>query len=153
MAQTIVQTPTREEVGHPIIGANSTTFSVADPVSINSSGFLTTATAGSKIIGWCLEAKVTTSTNQTVAKYAPQWIPAEGVTVRLTADAAVTQAMLANNVFKDLGTVTSGSMTVATATITGGQLKIVGFDPDGDGTTTIALVTVAEREKDAYAQA
>lgn len=153
MAQSIERSTSPDRVLRPVIAANSTTFSVADPVSINSSGFLTTATAGSKVLGYCLENKTTTSDNQTVAKYKPAVAPAEGTVLRITADAAVTQAMMAIAVYKDLGTVTSGAMTLATAAITGGQFKIIGFDPDDDGSTTVALVVAAERDKDAYAQA
>lgn len=153
MATSIERAVKPDKVLHPVIAANSTVFTAGDPVSKNSSGFLTTATAGSKVLGYCLETKTVTSDNQTVAKYSPQVAPAEGTVLRITADAAVTQAMMAITEYKDLGTVTSGAMTLATADITGGQFKIIGFDPDNDGTTTLALVVAAERDKDAYAQA
>jgi len=143
--------PVREENGIPIIGKLSTTFNEVDPVYIDSSGWLTTAIAGSKILGFCLEYKVTTATNQTTEKYKPHYTPAAGQHIIFGSDADCTQAKLHN--YKDFGTVTSGAFEVALANITGGQLKIVEFDPFGESDNDAVVVCVAEPQLAGFVQA
>lgn len=143
--------PVREENGIPIIAADSTTFNEVDPVYINSNGFLTTVIAGSKILGFCREYKVTTSDNTTVAKYKPQFAPAAGQHVIFGSDSDCTQAKLHN--YKNFGTVTSGAFEVALANITGGQLKIVEFDPFDESDDDAIVVVVAEPQLSGFVQA
>lgn len=148
MAQKFYRDPTLRGMGFPIIGKNSEAFHKADPVSIDSDGFLIVAVATGKIIGWCLEDVTMASDNQTVAKVKPQYAVADGQLMVITSDQALTQT--------DIGTYadmkgTTGAINVDLAGGANGQLFVWGSDPQG--TTSDVVVSVAEPQEMGFAQA
>lgn len=148
--QRFLQEYTKSDMGYPVIAANSTTFSKADPLTINASGFLIVATAGTKIIGFSLEDVTTTSTNQTVAMYCPQYVKAQGVVMAFTADQAAVQGDVGG--YADLSG-TTGAIQINLATGATGQFLVLGIGPLDNGTTTTEVaVTVAEPQDFAFAQ-
>ena len=139
--------------GQPFIGKNSGVFAKADPVGVNSDGFLETVSAGQKILGYANENKTCTSDNQTVAKYKPEYVLADGHEMIFNADADWSDAYLAGEQYKDFGTVTSGAFQIARANITGGQVKVIGYDPFGESDNDLVICVASEKFLDAYAQA
>ena len=139
-------------VGYPVIGGNSVQFSMADAVYIDTNGFLAIATTSSRIIGYCVEDITMSSTNQTVAKVCPKYIPALGVLMVYPGAAACTQTMIGEYV--DLSTVTTGAQVVGagSTSASSGQFLILGFDPNGDGTTTDVVVCLGENQVSDAAQ-
>lgn len=150
MAQYFLRTPDKGGVETPIIGNNSEVLSVGDAVYIDSDGFIAVATTSSKIFGFCNETKTMTSDNETVAKYCPEVIPADGVTMVYTADQAVTQTDIGT--YADLATTTSGAQVLNLVGGSTGQFIVIGFDPNKDGSTTLCIVKVAEPQVYAFAQ-
>lgn len=150
MAQYFLRTPDKGGVETPIIGNNSSQFSYADALTIDGDGFITVASTSSKIIGFSLEDVTMASDNETVAKYCPLILPADGVTMVYTADQAVTQTDI--GAYADLGTTTTGAQVLNLAGGATGQFIVVGFDPNNDGSTTLCIVKVAEPQVLAFAQ-
>ncbi len=149
MAQYFFRNPAIEGNGEPVIAKNSEVFAKGDPLT-KSSGYLKVAAAGEKIVGFCLEDYTASSSNQTVAKYCPQYVEPFGVEMVYTANQAVTQANLSQ--YADL-TGTTGAIQISASTAGAtGQFAIIGFDPNNDGTTTLAIVKVAEPQYLAFAQ-
>ena len=140
--------PKEYGTGHPIIGVDSTEFSVGDAVYIDSNGYLALATTSSKVLGYCIEDKTTSATNTTVEKYCPLYVYADDVEVEIDSDQACTQTDL--GAYADLGTVTSGGMILNLAAGSTGQFLVIGFDADD---TDKVIVVVAEPQKLAFAQA
>lgn len=144
-----------EIVRDPIIAANSITFAEGSPVYINSSGFLDLAAAGTLIYGFCTEAKVTTSDNQTVAQYKPRVISGENVMWWCDGDEAFAQTDVGQ--YCDLGTVTAGVPVMNLPGGASGQMLLVMLlsdqDPSAEGDTDRCVFTVAETQDYAYAQA
>lgn len=145
MAQRFYGDPLAGGVGYPVIGANSITFSAADPVVINSSGFLDLSTTSTKILGWAIDDSVVmTSTNQTVAFVCPKYVEAKNVKVVLPTASAVALTQTSVGEYFVLSGTTSGAFTVnTTSSATVGQLLCLGFNPDNDGTTTDGVFKVA----------
>lgn len=152
MAQRFYNDPAGFGIGYPVIGANSATFSEADAVYINTSGFLDVATTSSRILGFSNETiSALASDNQTVAKVTPKYVYTNGVLVVYTASGAITQTMVGE--YADFSSTTSGAQTVSnTTSATTGQVFIVGFDPAGDGTTTDVVIQAAEPQYLDFAQ-
>jgi hypothetical protein len=150
MSQYFLRVADKGGVETPIIGNNSEALSYADAVTIDSDGFITVASTSSKILGFCLETKTMASDNETVAKYCPLILPADGVTMVYTADQAVTQTDIGT--YADLVTTTSGAQVLNLAGGATGQFIVVGFDPNNDGSTTLCIVKVAEPQVYAFAQ-
>lgn len=151
MSQYFLRVPEKDGVATPVIGKNSEQFSYADPVTIDSNGFLARATSsGEKIYGFALEDVTMASDNQTVAKYKPAVCPVDGAVMVYTADQAVTQTDI--GAYADIGTSTSGGFILNFAAGATGQFFVQGFDPNNDGTTTLAIVRVAEPQYLAFAQ-
>lgn len=137
MAQRFLQDPANFGVGYPIIGANSIAFSEADPVYINTSGFLALGTASDKVLGYSLDTiTALASDNQTVAMVCPKYCYADAVLVviPLAAAAAATQTMIGEYVV--LSGVTSGAMTVTTNSATVGQFLVLGINPANNGSVS-----------------
>ncbi len=151
MAQYFLRTPDKGGVEQPIIGNNSEVLSYADALSIDGNGHIIVATTSSKVIGFCLEDVTMASDNETVAKYCPLFVPVEEVTMVYTADQALTQTDV--GAYADLVTTTSGAQVLNLAAGSSGQFIVLGFDPNNDGTTTLAIVKVAEPQILAFAQA
>lgn len=145
-------------VGYPVIAANSVTFSEADPVYINSSGFLALATTSSAILGFSLDTiGAVTASNQTVGLVCPKYLNADEVlAVYPTSDgSSFTQASVGQ--YFVLSGVTSGAMTInSTGSATTGQFILLGFGPDSPtvglgsgGTASNGLFRVAANQGDA----
>ena len=150
MAQYFFRDPLIAGVQQGVIGKNSEAFAKADPVTIDANGFLTVSTAGDRVDGYCLEDKTCTSSNQTVAKYMPQYVDADKVLMVYTADQACTQTDI--GAYADL-TGTTGAIQMNLVAGTSGQFFVRAFDPNVDGTTTLVVVEVAEVQHSAAAQA
>lgn len=150
MAQKFYTKPPVTEIGTPVIAKNSVQFSEVDPVVIDENGFLKLATVGSKILGFANEAKTVTSDNQTVAKYKPQYIPALKVQVTYPSNVDGSQVNL--NGYKDFDTVTTGAFRVSLTAITGGQLRVIKFDPYDISANNEVAVMVAEPQDYSFAQ-
>mgnify|MGYP000906792115 CR=1 FL=1 len=151
MSQYFLRVPDKAGTTSPVIGKNSEQFSYADPLTIDSNGFLARATSsGEKIWGFSLEDVTMASDNQTVAKYKPLVIPFDEVVMVFTADQAVTQTDI--GAYADIVTSTSGGYVLNFAAGATGQFFCQGFDPNNDGSTTLAIVRVAEPQVLAFAQ-
>ena len=151
MAQRFLNDSASFGVGYPVIGANSIVFSPTDAVYINTSGFLDSASTSSKVLGFALDNITMASDNQTVAKVTPKYCYADAVLVVYPGDSACTQTKVGE--YADLVTTTSGGQILNGTTAATGQFFVIGFDPDGDGTTTDYVVRVAEPQTMAFAQA
>ena len=150
MAQRLLHENADLRVGYPIIGANSVAFAYADPVYIDTSGFLALATTSSKVLGHALDSRTMAATNQTVAAVKPLYTPWEGVVAAITADQAVTQTDI--GAYADTGTGTSGAWVLNFAAGTTGQFHCLGFDPEDTATTTLAVIEIAEPQSLGFAQ-
>ena len=135
----------------PAIAGNGVQFNIGDAVYVDTSGFLAIATTSSKIYGFVMEAFTATADNQTVKKYRPTVLPGvQGVQVVLTTSAAIAQTNVGE--YSDLSTVTTGAQVLNATSGATGQFFILDFDPEGEGTTTDAVVEVAEYQKSGFAQ-
>lgn len=139
----------RQVIGQPIIANNSEVLAVGDPLSIDANGHLIYAAAGTKVIGYCMEAKTHTSDNETVAKYCPQYIEAEGVSMLYESDQACTQTDI--GAYADVVGTTGATYMNLNAGATG-QFIILAFDPEGESDTDLVVVKVAEPQTSAFAQ-
>lgn len=148
----LVQNPTGSSNDQETIMANSADLDLFDPVKLDSSGFLAACAAGDKVQGWFAQASTAVaSDNQTVAQTKGVWSPVmDGHVIELTADQACTQTDL--GAYADF-VVTSGDFKANLAAGSSGQLEIIDFDPNRDGTTTLVRAVVAEPESLAFAQA
>jgi hypothetical protein len=135
-----------------VILANSADLDFSDPVKIDSSGFLAAVTAGDKVQGFFAQASTTVaSDNQTVGLIKGRYQPvADGMVLELTADQACTQTDL--GAYADF-VISSGDFKANLAAGASGQLEIIDFDPNRDGTTTLVRAVIAEPEALAFAQA
>lgn len=135
------------------IGTNSATFNVGDPVTLES-GLLTVSSAGDRVAGVCNEYKVCASDNATVAKYKVSYIPASpNFLFEADMSADSTQAACVG-FYADL-TGTTGVVQIDQSTLssTVGQFYIHDIDPRGESDLSKVLVSVAESQLLAYAQA
>jgi len=139
--------------GYPVIGVASGAFAYADPVYIDSNGYLATlAAATSGVLGYYVgQGETMASTNATVAKKCPDYVMAEGVEMVFGSDQACTQTDVGTQC--DFGTYTSGAFELDLA---GGQsnevtMFIIGFDPDGESDTDAVVVIAATLQKLGYA--
>ena len=151
--QKFLRSPVRKEIGQPYIGVASTDFAVADVLYVDTDGYLALCPIGAPILGWCNEIKTTTSTNASTELYKPQYIPAEGVIMAIDADGDVTVAYLDGSQYKDFGTVTSGAFEIALGSISGGQVKLLGYDPYNESDDDLAICCAAEPQKLAFVTA
>jgi hypothetical protein len=135
-----------------VILANSAVIDFNDPIKIDSSGFLDQVGVGEKIQGFYAEARKTvTADNQTVAKVKGRYQPvADGMVLEMTADQACTDTDL--GAYADIA-VSGNAFTVNLAAGGNGQLEIIDYDPNRDGSTTLVRAVVAEPQALAFAQA
>ena len=123
--------------GGRVIGANSTTFTQGDPVSINGSGFLVVESSNSAIYGVVVATSTTTSSNQTVAKVTPYVQPVDlDYEWLMGTNSDLTQASI--GVYYQLtGTTGAVLVDVATGAVTGTLRQVVctGVDPNTLGGT------------------
>lgn len=151
MGQKFLTDPAGLGRGYPIIGATSVQFTHADAVYIDSSGFLALATAGSKVLGYyCGQGETMAATNQTVKKVCPDYVYAADVEMVYGSDQACAQTDV--GAYADFGTATTGAFELNLSAGATGQFLVIGFDPNGDGTTTDVVVVVAEDQRAAFAQ-
>lgn len=150
MSQRFLSGENRDNMGYPIIGANSVVFSHADPVYIDSNGFLALATAGSRVIGFALGSQTMAATNETVAKVKPEYIKAEKVVMAFPSDQDCTQTDV--GAYADFGTATTGAFNINLAATTAGQVIVLGFDPNGESDNDDVVCVIAEPQISAAAQ-
>ncbi len=151
MSQRFYSDPEANGVGYPVIGDNSAAFSIADPVFIDTDGFLDTCTTSSKVLGYSLDTVTMAADNETVAQVCPEYVYADLVHVIYPAATSVFSQTQVGSYFIFSGT-TSGAFTVnITNSDTVGQLQLLGFDPAKDGTTTDGVFRATFRQGDTYA--
>lgn len=131
------------------IAKNSEVFAKADPVTIDSSGWLTVATAGDKVFGYSTEDFTAASDNQTVAKKSPKCVDVRKCQMVYTSDQACVQTDV--GAYADL-TGTTGAIQMNLSAGSTGQFLVIDFDPDKDGSTTKVVVEAAEPQVYAFAQ-
>ena len=134
-----------------LIMANSADFDFMDPVYIDSNGFLATSSTTNKLAGfWAEDGTTATSDNQTVAQTKGKYMPwHQSMVLEGTADQACTQTDV--GAYADFA-VASGAFTINLAAGTSGQLFIIDFDPDRDGSTTKVRFRVAEPQESGFTQ-
>lgn len=150
--QYFLKDPMSLGVEYPIIGANSVVFSVADPVYINSDGFIALATAGSLVFGYSIDAITMSATNQTVAKVCPKIAPALGHIMSYPNNGAHDFVQTDIGAYADFQTATTGAFDLNNTTAANAQMLILGFDPAGEADNDQGVVRVAEYQGFAYAQ-
>lgn len=131
------------------IAKNSEVFAKADPVSIDSDGWLIVSTAGAKVLGYSTEAFTAASDNQTVAKKFPKCVDVRKCQMVYTSDQACVQTDI--GAYADL-TGTTGAIQMNLSAGATGQFLVIDFDPDKDGSTTTVVVEAAEPQVYAFAQ-
>lgn len=137
--------------GYPIIGGNSVQFSHADPVYIDTSGWLQISSTTNKILGYYAGPGITmASDNQTVDKVCPDYVYAEGVEMVFGSDQDCTQTDI--GAYADIGTATTGAFELNLAAGSTGQFLVLGFDPEGTGDNDVVVVICAEPQISAFAQ-
>jgi hypothetical protein len=115
--------------GFPILGVASGVFTHGDPVYIDSNGFLNVASNSSGILGYYVgPGETLLSTNATVDKICPDWVPARDIVMSFPALRAITQTDLGTTA--DFSTYTTGAYVVDPDTASDDTVYIVGFDPD-----------------------
>jgi len=132
--------------------ANSVTLDFGDPIKLDSNGFLAPVAAGDKVEGFFAQATTTaTSDNQTVALAKGLYQPVTfDMVLEATADQAATQTDI--GAYADF-IVSGTTFTINLAAGSSGQVMILDFDPNRDGTTTLVRFSIAEPEVLAFAQA
>jgi len=151
--QYFLKDPLSQGVAYPIIGNNSAQFSVADPVYIDADGFISIATAGSLVFGYSIDDITMAADNETVAKVCPKIAPALGHIMSYPNNAAHDFIQTDIGAKADFQTATTGAFTLNNSTAATGQMFILGFDPKGEADNDQGVVTVAEYQNFAYAQA
>lgn len=141
----------RNTLGAPatanVVGANSLTLALADPVSISATGFLgITASGSDRCHGYSLHSGVLASDNQTVGLVQPLYMPWFGMEVVYDTASSTASTASSRGTFVDLGTVTSGAITVTLAdgtnsltTTTRGQFHVLLNDPTGALNTEVVV--------------
>lgn len=150
--QYFLKDPMALGVEYPIIGANSVQFSVADPVYIDSSGYIALATAGSLIFGYSIDDVTMDSDNVTVAKVCPKIAPALGHIMSYPNNGAHDFAQTDIGAYADFNTATTGAFDLNNTTASAAQMLILGFDPHNESDDDQGVVRCAELQSFAYAQ-
>ncbi|MFA5695984.1 MAG: hypothetical protein WC917_00765 [Bacilli bacterium] len=140
--------------GYPVIAASSEQFSYADPVYINTSGFLAVFAQSTNpaVLGYyCGQGETMSSTNETVAKVCPDYVPAFGVEMVFGSDQDCTQTDVGD--YCDMGTTTTGAyeLDLAAGQSNESSFFILGFDPDGESDNDKVVVMAAQPQYYAYA--
>jgi len=153
MSQRFLTDPAGAGRGYPVIGNSSEVFVHANPVYIDADGFLANlADASVGVYGYYVgQGETMASDNETVAKVCPDYVYARGVEMVFGADQACTQTDVGT--LCDFGTYTSGAfeLDLAGAQSNEATMFILGFDPQGDGTTTDVVVIAATIQGSGYA--
>jgi len=136
--------------GYPIIGANSEVLATADPLYINSSGFLATvAAADTKFIGYYTgQGETMSSDNETVAKVTPDYVYADNVEMVFGSDQDCVQTDV--GAYADFGTYTTGAYELNLSAGSTGLMLVLGFDPEGESDDDAVVVTIAEPQRLAF---
>lgn len=142
--------PDLSGIGYPVLGLNSTQFTGADPVYIDSNGLLTISSTTNKILGYAVDGETMASDNQTVAKKKPKYIPAFGVQMIFGSDQDCVQTDI--GAYADFGTVTTGAFELNLSAGSTGQMLVLGFDPDDESDDDAVVVEVAEPQILGFAQ-
>lgn len=150
--QKFLRDPLGSGVGYGVIGINSVQFSKADPVYIDSSGWLALTTGTSKVLGYYTgKGETMTSTNQTVAFVKPQYCYALGVEMVFGSDTDCVQTDV--GAYADMGTYTTGAFELDLLAGGTGQYLVLGFDPEDESDDDAVVVMCAEPQMLAFAQA
>lgn len=135
-----------------LIVANSVYLDFGDFVTINSDGFLKRTAATEKIAGCFSQLGGVTyaADNQTVGLLKGKYQPVTDDQVfELTADQACTQTDLGQ--YADIKLSTNAFQCDLNSGATG-QLHVIDFDPERNGSTTIVRCKVAEPQDSGFAQ-
>lgn len=130
---------------------NSASLDFGDPIKLDSNGFLAPVAAGDKVEGFFAQALTTVAAdNQTVALTKGVYQPVTfDMVLEATADQAATQTDI--GAYADFA-VAGGVFTINLAAGASGQVMILDFDPNRDGTTTLVRFSIAEPQVLAFAQ-
>lgn len=142
----IVQGPDTSNTQQTII-ANSATIGFMDPVTLDlATGFLRRSAATEQIEGYFVGALTTASaTNQTVELVRGSWEPnIDQVVFEVTANQAALQVDLKGYA---PFVVTAGNFTITLPATAVGEAKIIDFDPNRDGTTTLVRCQFSRPQK------
>lgn len=136
--------------GYPVIGVNSAVFAHADPVYIDSNGYLAiVAGANTKFLGYYTGQGITMADdNQTVAKVTPDYVYAWMVEMVYGSDQDCTQTDV--GAYADFGTYTTGAYELDLVAGSTGLFLVLGFDPEGDSDDDAVVVTIAEPQRLAF---
>lgn len=137
-------------VGYPVIGANSVQFSGADPVYVDTSGWLTISSTTNKVLGYAVDDITMASDNQTDAEVKPKYIPSMHVQMVFGSDQDCTQTDI--GAYADMGTATTGAFELNLNAGSTGQYFVLGFDPDDESDDDAVVVEVAEPQILGFAQ-
>lgn len=138
-------------IGYPILGLNSTQFSKADPVYIDSNGYLTISSTTNKVLGYYTgQGETMASDNSTVAKVCPNYVYALGVEMVFGSDQDCTQTDI--GAYADMGTATTGAFELDLVAGSTGQYLVLGFDPEDESDDDAVVVICAEPQQLAFAQ-
>lgn len=135
-----------------LILANSVHLENGDFVTIDADGFLKRTAATEKIMGYYVGETVdAASDNETVDQVKGNYQPLNlNEVFEMTSDQACTQTDV--GAYADISLSTNAFLVNLAAGSTG-QLIVIGFDPNDDGSTTTVRVMVAEPQQFAFAQA
>ena len=134
--------PYAKGVAAGVIGGNSVQFTPADPVYIDTSGWLAIATTSSKIYGYALDAITMASDNQTVDFVKPKVAPALGMQMIFGSDIDGVRTDI--GAYADFVTATTGGFVLNLLAGSSGQMFVLEFDPDGEDDDDAILVECAE---------
>ena len=153
MGQKFLADPAGHGAGYPVIGKNSEQFSYADPVFIDSNGWLTLIGTTDKVLGYYTgQGETMDGSNQTTGgKVKPDYVYAAGVEMVFGADQDCIQGDV--GAYADMVTVTTGAFELNLATGSTGQFLVIGFDPTEDSTDTDTVVIAAEPQIFGFVQA
>lgn len=153
MAQSFERIPKNTDTLSIFIGKNSEVFATADPVIVDSSGWLdvmTTPGTTTRVIGWKVGNETMASDNQTSAKVKPSIIMANmGVQLRFPSDVDCEQLHIGGwNHFTSSST--TGSFTVDLTALTkgtDGAVCILQRDPEFISDNDVVVVCAAEPQQ------
>lgn len=134
------------------VGANSAQFTIGDPLTFDTDGFLIVATAGTRVIGVANQDVTMASDNETVAAVKVPYIVGN---IYDYYEAEMSAAVTATNrsMYADL-TGTTGAVEIDQSTLADNtaQFRIAMLDPRQESSTTRVLVNIAEPEQLAHTQ-
>lgn len=150
--QYFLKDPMSLGVEYPIIGKNSVVFAPADPVYIDSNGFIDLCDAATLVLGYAIDDITMASDNQTVDKVCPKIAPALGHIMSFPNNGSHDFAQTDIGAYANFETVTTNAFDINNTTAANGQVLILGFDPHNDSDDDQGVVRAAELQRFAYSQ-